>query len=228
MTSKEKNPPPCTPTAERRSRIIAHTRVVSPVVTPELALRMVTPSCPLWSASLEAAAAAGLPEPFWAFCWPGGQALARHILDHPNLVRGRRVLDFGAGSGLCAIAAMRAGASACTAADIDPTAQVAIALNAEINGVHLDVTGEDLAGTIGAWDVVLVGDMFYDADISRQVLPWLEDLARNGATVLIGDPDRGFLDQDLIHRVASYRVCAEIDPDGSLRVDAGVYVLPRR
>ncbi len=228
MTPKEKNPPPWSRNLALRDRVLSNTQRVRPIVIPELVLNLVTPACALWSATLAQAEAAGLGDPFWAFCWPGGQALARFVLDNPHVVQGRRVLDIGAGSGVCGIAAMLAGAASCTAADTDPMALTAVALNAEANGVPIQTTGADLIGTRGAWDVVLAGDMFYDETITRRVLPWLEGLAQQGITVLAADPDRGFVSANRFIHLATYSVCAEIDTDGTFRVATDVLGLAHR
>jgi predicted nicotinamide N-methyase len=149
--------------------VLQHTVVATPPLCPELRLHLVTETCPLWRATEADLARLGLSEPYWAFCWPGGQALARHLLDHPALVAGARVLDFGAGSGVEAIAALRAGAAHALAADIDPLAGVACRLNARLNDVALEVTDEDLVGSDRGWDVVLVGDMFYERRLAERV-----------------------------------------------------------
>jgi predicted nicotinamide N-methyase len=132
--------------------------------------------------------------PFWAFAWPGGLALARHLLDHPGLVRDRSVLDLASGSGLIAIAAALAGASAVTAAEVDPLAAAAIALNAAANQVGVAVTLRDLLdGDGGDTEVVLAGDVFYEEPMARRVLPFLQRAQARGAHVLVGDPGRAYL-----------------------------------
>ena len=149
----------------------------------------------------------GLPPPFWAFAWAGGQALARYILDNPEIVRGRCVLDFGSGSGLIAIAAMKAGAASVLAADIDAFAAVAIALNAETNGVVVAATTEDLVGVENrGWDTILVGDMCYEGPLAARIEAWLRKLAGEGATVLIGDPGRTYLPKSGLEKLVAYAV----------------------
>jgi predicted nicotinamide N-methyase len=148
----------------------------------------------------------GLPPPFWAFAWAGGQALARYILDNPDVVRGRTVLDVASGSGLVAIAAAKAGAAAVEAADIDAFATEAITLNAEVNGVTVTPRLADLVGADEGWDVVLTGDIFYERDISERMWPWLAALEGRGARVLIGDPGRSYLPKDKVEQIAQYRV----------------------
>lgn len=164
--------------------------------------------------------------PYWARCWGGGLALARHVLDHPEVVAGRRVLDLGAGSGLVAIAAMKAGAARALAVDVDPYAIAATRLNAEVNAVVVEARLADL--TQGAAppevDVMLVGDLFYDAALARSVLPFLERCAAAGVAVLIGDPWRASLPAERLTRVAQYPVADFGDPEGVLR-DAAVFSL---
>ncbi len=197
-----------------RATISAHTRVVHPFLVPELQLHLITQDCPLWHATPEQAALAGLQDPFWAFCWPGGQVLARYLLDHPHNARDRKVLDFGAGSGICALAAALAGAGSCLAVDTDPTAAVAMGMNAELNGLRIDVVVQDLIGKDSGWDLVLAGDMFYDQTITQRVLPWFQKMADRGALVLVGDPGRGFVPPTALEPVQTYRVPSDVDPAG--------------
>jgi predicted nicotinamide N-methyase len=156
-----------------------------------------------------------LPPPFWAFPWAGGQALARYLLDQPDCVRGRVVLDLASGSGLVAIAAAVAGAASVTPSDTDPLAVAAITLNAGVNRVQLEPTVGDLLGAPGApgrpvrADVVLAGDAFYDRDLAARLLPFLERASRAGATVLVGDPGRAYLPRDRFTQVAAYDVPVE-------------------
>lgn len=163
-------------------------------MVPEIRLHLATEVTPLWKATETKLRRAGIPPsepPYWAFAWVGGQALARRVLDEPALVAGRRVLDFAAGSGLVAIAAAKAGAASVTAVDVDPLAHDAILLNAALNGVALEVLLGDLTDDAEArWEVILAGDVFYDPEMTRRVLPWLRAQAAAGATVLIGDPKR--------------------------------------
>jgi len=148
-----------------------------------------------------------LPPPFWAFAWAGGQALARYVLDHPETVRGKVVLDLGSGSGLVAIAAMMAGASAVTAADPDPWAGAAIGLNADLNGVSVTAIADDVLDRSGAgYEAVLVGDLFYDRPIASRVEGFLQRCSASGATVLIGDPGRSYLPKDGLEKITTYGV----------------------
>jgi len=210
-------------TPDLRATILAHTVIAKARLCPEIRLRLVTAECPLWRATEEQAARAGLVEPYWAFSWAGGQALARHVLDDPGVVRGKSVLDFGAGGAVEGIAAAMCGGDV-LAADIDPMAAEAALVNAELAGVTLATTTDDLIGrTDRSWDVVLAGDVFYGTEMAAPTLKWLEALAARGALVLIGDPDRGFLDTTGLERVARYEAPADNDADGSFLRPTTVY-----
>jgi len=206
-----------------RDVILRHTTVASSRLCPDIALRLITAEMPLWRATEEQAADAGLIEPYWAFSWAGGQALARYVLDHPDLVRGRTVLDFGAGGAVEGIAAARSGGRV-VAADIDPMAAAAAAMNAELNGVALDVSTENWVGRLDApFDVVLAGDVFYDAAFAVTVLDWFIGLAARGVAILIGDPDRGFLDTSRLESLARYDTPSDNDMDGSFLRPTAIY-----
>jgi predicted nicotinamide N-methyase len=184
----------------------ANTVVASPPLVPEVRLHLASEVTPLWQATEATLAETGLPPPYWAFAWPGGQALARHVLDRPGLVRGRRVLDVGAGSGLCAIAAALTGADA-AANDIDGFARAAIALNASLNGVAVETVGETLIGSPRRdWAVVLAGDMCYERPLAEAMMVWLRALARGGALVLLGEPGRNYRPREGIVELARYEV----------------------
>jgi predicted nicotinamide N-methyase len=189
--------------------IRAHTAVQSPALLPELRLRLAEDPVLLWEEAERHQSESDLPPPYWAFAWPGGQALARHLLDRRSLAARRSVLDIGAGSGLVGIAARLAGAAAVTASEIDPIACAAIAENARLNSVALAVAG-DLVGTLGGWDLVLAGDAFYERPLAERLLPWLKALAAGGATVLIGDPGRTYRPRTGLRREASYSVPASL------------------
>ncbi|MEJ8574866.1 50S ribosomal protein L11 methyltransferase [Microbaculum marinum] len=177
---------------------------------PEITLRLADEALPLWTRTEEALGRMGLPPPFWAFAWAGGQALARYVLDNPPVVRGRAVLDLGAGSGLVAIAAMAAGAQRVLAADPDRWAIAAIGLNARLNGVEVSVTCEDVlegSDRIAArFGTILVGDLFYEREVADRLFPRLAAWRAAGATVLIGDPGRSYLPKDRLVRIAEYGV----------------------
>jgi predicted nicotinamide N-methyase len=186
--------------------IRANTALAAPPHVPEIRLHLADEAHDLWKKTEEELAGIGLPPPFWAFAWAGGQGLARHILDHPALVAGKRILDFASGSGLVAIAARKAGAAAVTAADIDPFARVACALNGAENGVEFAFTGEDLIGTDDGWDMILAGDVFYDRELAARLVPWFSALRLRGAEVLVGDPGRSYLPKDRLEALALYEV----------------------
>jgi predicted nicotinamide N-methyase len=187
--------------------IRANTAIATPPLVPEIRLHLATEITPIWQASEDMLARGNVPPPFWAFPWAGGQALARHVLDHRDIVAGKRVLDFGAGSGLVAIAAAQAGAATVTAAEIDDFAAAAIALNAALNGVAVAVATADLIGTSGdAWDVVLVGDMCYEQPLAERLTFWLRALAGDGVTVLLGDPGRSYVPTSGLTKLARYTV----------------------
>ena len=194
------------PAAPRAAFIRAQTRLLPVPHAPELRLHVADEATPLWEKTEEELGAMGLPPPFWAFAWAGGQALARHVLDHPGLVKGGRVLDFAAGSGLAGIAAARAGAGAVEASDIDPFAIEAIRLNAAANGVAVTPVHADLVGEDRGWHAVLAGDVCYERDMAERVTAWLAMLAGRGALVLIGDPGRAYLPRGRLERIAEYRV----------------------
>jgi predicted nicotinamide N-methyase len=195
------------PSAEQRVAFIrANTRLLAPPLAPELRLHLADEAVALWTKTETELRASGLPPPFWAFAWAGGQALARWIGDHPECVAGRRVLDFASGSGIAAIAAALAGAGRVEASEIDPFAQAAIALNASENRVAVDVLCEDVIGTDRGWDVVVAGDVAYERDMATAVFAWLEGLAQRGALALVGDPRRSYLALDRLECVAEYSV----------------------
>jgi predicted nicotinamide N-methyase len=203
--------------------VVAHTVVAPARLCPAIHLHLITASCPMWRATEDEAARAGLVEPYWAFSWAGGQALARYVLDHPEVVRGKSVLDFGAGGAVEGIAAALAGGRV-LAADIDPLAIEATRLNAALSGVTLETTTDNLIGRIDrTWDVVLAGDVFYGTEMAAPTLAWLRELATRGALVLIGDPDRGFLDTSGLEHVARYEAPADNDADGSFLRPTTVY-----
>ncbi|PCK84307.1 nicotinamide N-methylase [Rhizobium sophoriradicis] len=186
--------------------IRVNTSLMAPPHVPEISLHLASEAHELWLKTEEELEAIGLPPPFWAFAWAGGQGLARYILDHPEMVRGKRVLDFASGSGLVGIAAVMAGAREVTVADIDPWAETAIRLNAEANGVSLGFTGANLIGQDIDADIVLAGDVFYDRAFADALVPWLTRLTAEGILVLVGDPGRSYLPREQLEFCAAYQV----------------------
>ena len=187
--------------------VAANTAVLTAPLVPEVALHLASEVVPLWQATEADLARTGLPPPFWAFAWAGGQALARYLLDHPAVVAGRRVLDFAAGSGLAGIAAARAGAARVEAAEIDGFAAAAIRLNAALNDVTIEVVEQDLVGAANpGWEVVLAGDVCYERPMAEAVEAWLKGLAAAGTPVLLGDPGRSYLPKAGLERVVAYAV----------------------
>ena len=194
--------------AARSAFILENTRLQSPPHTPELRLHLADEITPIWKLTEEALLEIGLPPPYWAFAWAGGQALARYVLDNPDVVTGRAVIDFASGSGLVAIATARAGATRVLAADIDGYCGEALALNARANGVVVGFTDVDLLDAPPpAWaDVILAGDICYEKPLAERVLAWLAQARRAGATVLIGDPGRSYFPRTGLTLLAEYQV----------------------
>jgi predicted nicotinamide N-methyase len=186
--------------------ILDNTALTAPPHVPEIRLHLADEAHDLWKRTEEELAEIGLPPPFWAFAWAGGQGLARFVLDRPEAVRGRRVLDFASGSGLVAIAAAMAGAAEVLAADIDPFCETAIRLNARANGIAIDFTGEDRIGTDSGFDVVLAGDVFYDRPFADRLTPWFAALRKRGVEILVGDPGRAYLPKTGLERLALYEL----------------------
>lgn len=184
----------------------ANTTVCGVPFVPELRLHLAEEPMGLWELT-EGEYRSEQPPPFWAFAWAGGQGLARFVLDHPEVVRGRRVMDLASGSGLVAIAAARCGAASVLAVDVDPVAVAVVALNAEVNGVDVTVRQADLLdGDAGTAEVVLAGDAFYSRAMTERVTNFLRRAGRAGARVLVGDPDRPFLRREWFRELASYDV----------------------
>ena len=187
--------------------IRANTRLLAPPLVPGVHLQLAEESLPIWQKTEEELGEMNVPPPFWAFAWAGGQALARYVLDTPDLVRGKRTVDLGSGSGLVAVAAMKAGAKSALAADIDVMASAAAALNAAANGVEVDVTADDLlAAPPHGIDVLLVGDLFYERALADRTLAFIEAAAKTGAVVLIGDPQRNYFPKGRFEAVVEYSV----------------------
>jgi predicted nicotinamide N-methyase len=187
--------------------IRANTKLLPVPLVPEIRLYIAEESLPIWQKTEEELGEMNVPPPYWAFAWAGGQALARYLLDNPALVAGRSVLDLGSGSGLVAIAAAKAGAARVLAADIDALALTAIGLNAAANAVALEITADDLLDVPpGAFDVVLVGDLFYERPLAERVLAFCDAARSRGALVLAGDPRRSYFSPHRFRRLAEYSV----------------------
>jgi len=191
---------------DREAFIRAHTRLLPVPHAPEIALHVAEEATELWQKTEDELALIGLQPPFWAFAWAGGQALARYLLDNPEIVAGRRMLDFASGSGLVAIAAAKVGAAPVEACDIDGFAAAAIDINAAANGVDVMARCEDLIGRDEGWDVICAGDVCYERAMAERVIDWLSGLSARGATVLIGDPGRSYLPRGKLEAVATYEV----------------------
>jgi predicted nicotinamide N-methyase len=204
--------------------ITANAALMAPPLVPEIKLYLATEVVPLWRATEEELEKMGVPPPYWAFAWAGGQALARYLLDHPETVAGKRVLDIGAGSGLVAIAAGKAGAASVLAADIDAFSCAAIKLNAAANDCAILVTQHDLIGSAGDWDVILVGDLFYERPLAEGLLAWLGKLNR---PALLGDPGRNYFPKDQVERLALYKVQTSRDLEDREIRETGVYRLKK-
>ena len=195
-------------------------------LVPELTLYLATEVTPLWEATEAEMSENGLPPPFWAFAWPGGQALARLILDRPECVRGKPVLDFAAGCGVGALAAAKSGATTVTASEIDPFAAAAIRLNAEANGLTVDVTLDDvLAAPPPASGVILAGDVCYERPMAERVFAWLTQAAKKGTEVLLADPGRAYLPKSGLAELARYEVPTLLDVESRASMNPVVYRL---
>jgi len=221
------------------SRFIRENTVsITPTLVPEIQLHLASEVTSLWHATEASLAQSQLPPPYWAFAWPGGQALARYVLDHRTVVVGKRVVDVGAGSGLAAIAAAMAGARQVTAVEIDPFAVVAISMNAALNGVAVAVDGHDLllpsppssrpSAPFGAVDgmlTILIGDMCYERELAHRLVTWLRGAAARGAAILVGDPGRAYLPEGGLDLVARYNVPTSRDLEDRDHRDTAVYRL---
>lgn len=216
-------------TEDIQTFIVAQTRVAAAPLVPEIHLYLASEVTPLWQATEATLERDNLPPPYWAFAWPGGQALSRYVLDNPESVRDRRVLDFAAGCGIGALAASRAGAASVSAAEIDHVASAAMTLNARLNGVALELIDHDLTGTIDdaakRWDVVMAGDVFYEKPMADRVEPWLRGLARRGVRVLVADPGRAYIPKAGLIEIGRYTVPTSRDLEDRDSRETIVYAL---
>jgi predicted nicotinamide N-methyase len=202
--------------------------LAAPPLVPELRLHLATEVVPLWRKTEEELAEIGVPPPYWAFAWAGGQALARYVLDNPALVAGKRVLDFGAGSGLVALAAARAGAASVLAADIDPFAVAAIGLNAAANGLVVATTSEDVIGSDHDFEIILVGDMCYERPLAERLMAWLKNSREKSQTnIYLGDPGRNYFPKAGLEQLATYAVATTRELEDREIRQTGVYRLSR-
>ena len=192
---------------DRTAFILANTRLLAPPLVPEIRLHLAEESLPIWRKTEEELGEMGLPPPYWAFAWAGGQALARYVLDQGGAFTEKRILDIGAGSGIAAIAAAKSGARHVTAADIDALAVSAMGLNATANGVTIAATTDDwLSRAAPSGDIVLVGDLFYERPLAERVLSFIRCCSQAGSLVLVGDPRRSYFPTDDFMPVAHYEV----------------------
>jgi predicted nicotinamide N-methyase len=186
--------------------ILDNTAVMTPPHVPEIRLHIADEAHDLWLKTEDELEAIGLPPPFWAFAWAGGQGLARYVIDNPGSVAGKRVIDFASGSGLVAIAACLAGAASVQAVDIDPWTETAIKLNSRLNNVELEFSSTDNIGSTLDAEVLLAGDVFYDKIFADRLIPWFEALAATGMTIVIGDPGRAYCPRKRLQSLATYEV----------------------
>ncbi|MDQ1724996.1 MAG: hypothetical protein QOG52_2024 [Frankiaceae bacterium] len=219
------------PDAEAEQFVRAHTRLSTTPLLPELPLHLSDDVVDLWERMTDRAAALGttVELPYWASSWPGGQAVARYVLDHPDLVVGKRVLDVASGSGLIGIAAARAGAAHVQVNDIDKLCEASALVNAAANGVTVEPLTDDILDATTDADVVVVGDAFYAKGLADRMLPFVRRAARAGALVLVGDPGRAYLPQPRTdwRRVATYRIPVTDLEQGEVKV-TGVWRLRAR
>lgn len=189
-----------------RSVVLAHTRLSAPPLVPEIPLHLASHSHDIWQSIEEGTADDHSKRPYWAFAWPGGQAMARYLIDNPALVSGRRILDLGCGSGIGAVAAMRAGAGKALANDIDPLALVAARLNAEANGVVVETSADDILGEVPAGiDVILLADIVYEPDLNIRVAGFIEMAIRRKLPILFADRGTTRLPVRPLEKLAEYK-----------------------
>jgi predicted nicotinamide N-methyase len=185
--------------------ILDNTEVASTPLVPEIRVRLLRPDSPLWQSFGDGPDSVRSPRPYWAFAWSGGQGLARYVLDYPEVVKAKRILDFGAGCGIASIAAAKAGAARVVASDIDPISIAVIGYNARLNNVEVETLCADLIYAKNrGWDVILAGDIWYDSRVSRHGLYWLRKLAGEGVMVLTADPGRKYSPSQGLEALADY------------------------
>jgi predicted nicotinamide N-methyase len=204
--------------------IQAHTAVISPPACPEMRLHLASEVTPLWEATEAYLEQHNIPPPYWAFPWVGGQALARYILDNPELVAGKAVLDFASGSGLVGIAAKMAGAASVLATDIDKVALIAIELNAQINKVDLEVSSRDVLDSEDCpWDLIVAGDVCYEKPMAEKTFAWLRRCSAHGAKAMMADPGRAYLPKTGLMRLAQMNIACSLDIEDKPNRDVAIY-----
>ena len=209
--------------------VAANTMLIAPPHVPEIRLHLAEESLPIWQKTEEELGEMNVPPPFWAFAWAGGQALARYLLDNPNEVTGKTVLDLGTGSGLTAVAAMKSGAASVLAADIDRMAIASARLNAAANGVAIDTTEEDLLLDLPAhFGAILVGDLFYERQLAERVIAFIAAAQAKGARVLVGDPQRSYFPRERFALVAEYQVPVTRELEDALVKKTAVWALKKK
>jgi predicted nicotinamide N-methyase len=213
---------PATP----RSFVLRNTRLRPVPGLEEIRLHLADEVLPLWHATQVETRDPDAPLPYWAFAWVGGLAIGRYLRDHPEVVAGRRVFDLASGSGLCAIAALGAGASAATGADIDAFAAASMELNARANGRRLTIVRDDVLDEPAPdVDIILAGDCWYEAGLAERVLPWLRRAQARGVEILIGDPGRRYLPADELVELATYDVQTTTELEDRALTTGRVYEL---
>jgi predicted nicotinamide N-methyase len=210
--------------ADPAAFVRANTSLGFAPLVPEIALYLASEITPIWQATEDWLHEHALQPPYWAFAWPGGQALARHVLDNPSLVAGRRLLDFAAGGGIAAIACALSDATLVEAAEIDGLARAAIQLNAAVNGASLTVAEGDVVGSACRWDLILCGDVCYEAPMTGHILPWLREMARE-AEVWIADPGRAYLPKSGLTQIGRYIVPTSLELEDRIEREVVLYRL---
>lgn len=205
--------------------IIAHTQPKNTALVPEITLYQASKITPIWQASEKWLQENNIEPPFWAFVWPGGQSLARYILDNPEFVQKKRVLDFAAGCGIAAIACALCQAAYIEVADIDPMAQAACTINAALNQVILDCNTQNVVGASNRWDIILCGDVCYEAPMTRHIWPWLKHCAEQGAEVIIADPGRAYLPKKELEAIRQYDVPTTLELEDCTQRQTTLYRL---
>ena len=201
-----------------------HTEILAPPAVPEIRLHLASEITPLWHATEKFLQESNLPPPYWAFPWVGGQALARHLLDHPDLVQDREVLDFASGCGIVALAAIKAGALSVAASEIDPMALAAIALNAGANRLSPPFQqGDVLQREDCPWQVVLAGDVCYERPMAERAVAWLRHCAAQGALVLLADPGRAYLPKTGLMQLDSITVPCSLELEDRTSREVGIF-----